>query len=81
MIRLWRPYSPDEGRLLAHSVRCPHLLGPLEDTPVEHGVVTCPWHGYRFDLRSGRSCDGHGLRLDRAPTVRIDERSQVTLSL
>ncbi len=70
-----------EGRLLAHSARCPHRLGPLEDAPVEAGVVTCPWHGYRFDLRSGRSCDGHGLRLDRAPSVRIDDRAHVTLSL
>jgi nitrite reductase/ring-hydroxylating ferredoxin subunit len=69
-----------DGRLLAHPVRCPHLLGPLEDAAVEAGVVTCPWHGYRFDLRTGLSCDGHGLRLDRAPEVRVDERSQVSLS-
>jgi len=43
---------------------CPHLGGPLDDAPVDGGCVTCPWHGYRFDVRTGRSTDGHGLRLD-----------------
>ena len=27
----------------------------------------CPWHGYRFDLRTGDSTDGHRLRLDTRP--------------
>lgn len=44
---------------------CPHLGGPLEQAPVDaDGCVTCPWHGYRFDLRTGRSADGRGLLLD-----------------
>ena len=33
--------------------RCPHLLGPLEGSEISDGVVTCPWHGYKFDLRNG----------------------------
>jgi len=45
---------------------CPHLGGPLEDAPVTDGCVTCPWHGYRFDLRTGRSADGRGLTLRMA---------------
>jgi nitrite reductase/ring-hydroxylating ferredoxin subunit len=60
------------GALLAHSRICPHWLGPLE-TPLDgDGCLTCPWHGYRFDAATGRSADGRGLRLARAPAIRIE---------
>ncbi|MBW2294569.1 MAG: Rieske (2Fe-2S) protein [Deltaproteobacteria bacterium] len=52
-----------DGAWVLHSLTCPHLLGPLDDCEVVDGKVTCPWHGYRFDLASGRSCDGRRLRL------------------
>jgi nitrite reductase/ring-hydroxylating ferredoxin subunit len=58
--------------ILAHSVQCPHLLGPLDQCDVENGEITCPWHGYRFDVRTGRSSDGHTLRLRSAPRIEVD---------
>ena len=61
-----------EGELLAHATECPHRLGPLEHAALEDGCLRCPWHGYRFDLRSGRSADGRRLRLAPAPRVWID---------
>lgn len=33
---------------------CPHQGGPLARGCHEQGVVACPWHGWRFDLRTGR---------------------------
>jgi len=32
---------------------CPHLEAPLFQGSVAGGAVTCPWHRWRFDLRSG----------------------------
>jgi len=32
---------------------CTHRGGPLSDGEVEGTEVTCPWHGTKFDLRSG----------------------------
>jgi nitrite reductase/ring-hydroxylating ferredoxin subunit len=61
----WREAVVD-GRTVRFQAVCPHLGGPLEGVPVEDGCVTCPWHGYRFDLRTGRSADGRGLRLRTA---------------
>lgn len=61
-----------QGALLAHSRICPHWLGPLETPPDDDGCLTCPWHGYRFDATTGRSADGRGLRLARAPIIRIE---------
>ena len=54
------------GVRLRHPTVCPHLGGPLDDAPVEDGCVRCPWHGYRFDVRTGRNLDGRALRLETA---------------
>lgn len=61
-----------QGALLAHSATCPHWLGPIDGDIDAQGCVTCPWHGYRFDVTTGRSADGRGLRLAPAPAIRIE---------
>jgi nitrite reductase (NADH) small subunit len=44
---------------------CPHRGGPLSDGIVADDCVTCPLHGQRFSLRSGRRRDapGAGVRV------------------
>jgi nitrite reductase/ring-hydroxylating ferredoxin subunit len=69
----------DGGELLAHAATCPHRLGPLDLAEPESGRIRCPWHGYVFDLRSGRSADGRGLRLAPAPKVGVDAGGEVRL--
>ena len=61
-----------EGRLMAHSAVCPHMFGPLFAADGDKATLECPWHGYAFDLRTGRSCDGRGLQLAPAPKVVVD---------
>ena len=34
---------------------CPHQGGPLAEGEVDGAIVTCPWHGWQFDVQSGRS--------------------------
>lgn len=41
------------GRMYAIDDTCTHRGGPLSDGDVEGHVVTCPWHGGRFDLDTG----------------------------
>ncbi|MGH0028455.1 MAG: Rieske 2Fe-2S domain-containing protein [Myxococcota bacterium] len=63
-----------DGEWIAHGAVCPHWLGPLDAAPVEDGRITCPWHGYRFDVRSGRRCDAASpMRLPPAPRVVVAE--------
>ena len=33
---------------------CPHAGGPLGEGMLEGSVVTCPWHGWQFDVTTGR---------------------------
>lgn len=59
---------------IAHSAVCPHMLGPLDEcAPDEHGTITCPWHGYRFDIVSGRSRGSKCRDLSRAPRLQSRE--------
>ena len=37
---------------------CPHQGLPLTCDPDADGVMTCPWHGYRFDAKSGECISG-----------------------
>ncbi len=32
---------------------CSHQGGPLADGVVRDGCVTCPWHGWQYDLATG----------------------------
>ncbi len=41
---------------------CPHQGGPLGKGQLEGHVVTCPWHGWQFDVRSGQHQIDAGLR-------------------
>lgn len=60
----------DGEELVVHSAVCPHRLGPLDACALEDGVLTCPWHGYRFDARSGRQLAPEGrLRLAAPPRL------------
>lgn len=35
---------------------CPHAGGPLGKGEVTGNTVTCPWHGWQFDVTSGQHC-------------------------
>lgn len=59
---------------IAHGATCPHMLGPLQDSVIDASrTVTCPWHGYRFDIESGDNLDGKCASLGAAPTVFEDD--------
>src|SRR5947208_14508155 len=42
-----------DGEVYAIDAVCSHEGGPLEDGTLEGYVVECPWHGSKFDVRTG----------------------------
>lgn len=44
-----------EGTIYATDNTCPHRGGPLGEGELEGKVVTCPWHGWRWDVTTGAS--------------------------
>ncbi len=47
-----------DGRKAQVAKYCPHLGLPLNAEPNADGTITCPWHGYRFDVASGKCVSG-----------------------
>jgi len=45
------------GEILCSQAFCPHLGGPLFQGTLSGATITCPWHQWRFDLRSGERVD------------------------
>ena len=43
-----------EGEPVAFRRTCPHASADLADGDLRRGRVTCPLHGYKFDMRTGR---------------------------
>ena len=42
-----------DGHYHAVDNLCLHRGGPLSDGPLAGCVVTCPWHGWQYDVTSG----------------------------
>ena len=43
-----------EGKFYALDGVCPHQGGPLGEGELTGCIVTCPWHGWQFDVTSGQ---------------------------
>ena len=44
-----------EGKITAIDGVCPHQGGPLADGTLEGTTVSCPWHGWQFDVCTGKT--------------------------
>ncbi|MCE7998623.1 MAG: Rieske 2Fe-2S domain-containing protein [Rhodobiaceae bacterium] len=70
-----------DDALHAYSAECPHMLAPLSDVPVDNqGCITCPWHGYRFDVKSGKVTNGKNLSLSPGFEVTVTKDNRVEIS-
>jgi nitrite reductase (NADH) small subunit len=42
-----------DGAWYATSNTCPHAEGPLGEGSLDGHILTCPYHGWKFDIRDG----------------------------
>lgn len=63
-------FNAGGGRYHATSPLCPHEDGPLAEGWIEGDAVVCPWHGFDFDLLTGRCKVDDSLRIAVYP-VRV----------
>lgn len=59
-------------RFFALDHRCPHRGGPLALGQIEDGILSCPWHGWRFELDGGRSAVNPTLAVECFPAETRD---------
>lgn len=61
-----------DGQIHALDGVCPHQGGPLGKGRLTGCVVTCPWHGWQFDVRTGQHQTAKSVRHTSLP-VKVEE--------
>jgi len=69
-----------EGTLHAIDGLCPHQGGPLGTGRLCGTTLTCPWHGWQFDVASGRHLLSATVRQPVHEVRRRDGLIEVRLS-
>jgi len=54
----------DRGTYFAIDDFCPHMGASLAGGHLDGGVVTCPWHAWRFSVCDGTWRDNPKLKID-----------------
>lgn len=68
-----------DGEFLAIDDMCPHMGASLAGGhfDAEDCTVTCPWHGWRFDVKDGTWCDNRRLKIDTFQVRVVNNEIQV----
>lgn len=72
-------YRWRDGTLTASDDHCPHRGGPLSEGILGGGQVICPYHSYRFDLRTGACLNDTSCRLTVYEVEAVNGEILVTL--
>ena len=62
-----------DGKFFAINNVCLHRGGPLGQGELGGKTVTCPWHGWQFDVRSGKTPLGPKIK-QPVYEVKIEDR-------
>ena len=46
-------FRTDEHRFFAVDGMCAHQGGPIAQGKLDHKCVTCPWHGWQYNITDG----------------------------
>jgi nitrite reductase/ring-hydroxylating ferredoxin subunit len=64
--------SNANGKYYAISNVCTHMGGPLTEGKLEEYIVQCPWHGSRFDIRSGEVVRLPAMRPESIYEIKVE---------
>ncbi len=58
-----------DGRFHAMDGICAHAGGPVAKGQLTGCVVTCPWHGWQYDVTTGKHCLNDRIRQEHFPVT------------
>jgi nitrite reductase (NADH) small subunit/3-phenylpropionate/trans-cinnamate dioxygenase ferredoxin subunit len=70
-----------QGQFHAIDDMCPHMGASLAGGYVENGVVTCPWHAWRFRVTDGTWADNPRIKIGSYPVRVQGDEIQVQVEL
>jgi nitrite reductase/ring-hydroxylating ferredoxin subunit len=53
-----------DGHFHAIDNECPHRGGPLGEGELSGPIVLCPWHAWRWDVRTGANVNNPAVTID-----------------
>lgn len=68
-----------EGAFSAVSGLCNHVGGPLGEGRLDGSTVTCPWHLWQFDVKSGECQNSPGDRVRAYDVIVEGDRVRVKI--
>lgn len=68
-----------EGTFYVTDNTCLHRGGPLGDGFLEGTIVTCPWHGWQYDVRTGQHLGSPTLRVRTYPVTVENEDVKIRI--
>lgn len=60
------------GTLYATDNTCLHREGPLGEGELEGEIITCPWHGWQYNVTTGENTSDPNLKIESFE-VKIEE--------
>ena len=67
----------EDGKFSAIDDFCPHMGASLAGGYMADGIVTCPWHAWRFCIHNGQWCDNPRIKIDAFEVRVVGEEIQV----
>jgi glycine betaine catabolism B len=64
-----------EGKYYAIGNVCTHVGGPLAEGTLESYEIECPWHGSKFDVRSGEPTRPPARRPEPTYEVKVEDNN------
>ena len=61
-----------DGSFYAISNRCTHMGGPLGKGILAENMIQCPWHGSKFDVKTGKVVVGPAQKPEAAFELRVE---------
>ena len=61
-----------ENRIAVFRNACAHMGLPLDGGTLQQGILTCPWHQFRFDAATGECVSSPGAQLEAIP-ARVEQ--------
>ena len=53
-----------DGTIYAVDNTCPHAGGPLGEGSLDGELVECPWHGWRYNVKTGERPENPEITVD-----------------
>jgi nitrite reductase (NADH) small subunit len=69
-----------EGEYYAIDDVCPHMGASLSGGYLKKGIVTCPWHAWRFRVTDGAWADNPRIKIGCYPVRVVGDEVQIQLA-